>query len=279
MLLLALLLTGPVQPIVSAEWLLAHRADPDLVVIHAGRNRASYDTVHVAGARYLDWSEFTVTRNGIAVELPEPDSVAAALGRLGVGDGNRVVIYGDVLVAARLWFTLDWLGAGDRAFVLDGGLDRWRGLGYPAGADRPPPARPARLTPQLATGALVDADWVRTRLGSATALVDARNGEEFRGDKLEDGVPRAGHIPGAHNLDWTATIQDVRYLPLDRVKTLFAQAGIPATGELVAYCRTGTRSSVLYLLARSLGYQARMYDGSMVDWARRTELPMATGIP
>jgi thiosulfate/3-mercaptopyruvate sulfurtransferase len=34
-------------------------------------------------------------------------------------------------------------------------------------------------------------------------------------------------------------------------------------------------SSVNYFVARYLGYDARLYDGSMFEWSRRTELPVA----
>jgi thiosulfate/3-mercaptopyruvate sulfurtransferase len=268
------------NPIVDARWLADHRGDRDLVLLHVGRSRAAYDSAHVAGARYVDWSQYTVTRAGIAVELPEPDSLAELLGALGVGDQSRIVIYGDVLPAARLWFTLDWAGHGDRAAVLDGGLPAWTALGKPVTTVAPPAPTRARFTVRPDPGRVVDADWIRSRLEQAgTVLLDARNAEEFRGDKLEDGVARAGHIPGAKNLDWSETLVDGRYRSLDQVKQLFARAGVTETGEVVAYCRTGTRAAVLYLLARALGLETRMYDGSMVDWARRAELPIVTGQP
>ena len=45
----------------------------------------------------------------------------------------------------------------------------------------------------------------------------------------------------------------------------------------MTYCRVGTRASVLYFAAKMLGYEAVMYDGSMVDWSRRTKLPVVKG--
>ena len=38
----------------------------------------------------------------------------------------------------------------------------------------------------------------------------------------------------------------------------------------------GMRASVTYFVARHLGYDARMYDGSIVDWSRR-KLPAVMG--
>ena len=50
---------------------------------------------------------------------------------VGVSNGHRVVIYGNPVGASRLFFTLDYLGLGDRAALLDGGLAKWRAEGRP----------------------------------------------------------------------------------------------------------------------------------------------------
>ncbi|MFL5541857.1 MAG: sulfurtransferase [Longimicrobiaceae bacterium] len=38
---------------------------------------------------------------------------------------------------------------------------------------------------------------------------------------------------------------------------------------VVVYCRTGVQASWDYFVARYLGYQVKMYDGSFIDWSRR----------
>jgi 3-mercaptopyruvate sulfurtransferase SseA len=38
----------------------------------------------------------------------------------------------------------------------------------------------------------------------------------------------------------------------------------------------GMRASVVYFVARYLGYDARLYDGSIIDWTQR-RLPTTTG--
>ncbi|HYH80957.1 MAG TPA: sulfurtransferase [Longimicrobium sp.] len=43
----------------------------------------------------------------------------------------------------------------------------------------------------------------------------------------------------------------------------------PVGSTVVTYCRTGVQASWDYFVARYLGYDTRMYDGSYLDWSRR----------
>ena len=63
----------------------------------------------------------------------------------------------------------------------------------------------------------------------------------------------------------------------DSLRARFAAAGAEPGDTVVTYCRTGVQASHLYLVARSLGFTVRMYDGSFIDWSRRTELPVTRG--
>lgn len=51
----------------------------------------------------------------------------------GVSYDARVILYSDsvVLPAPRAYFTLDYLGHGDQAALLDGGLEKWKREGHP----------------------------------------------------------------------------------------------------------------------------------------------------
>ncbi|HEU5217026.1 MAG TPA: rhodanese-like domain-containing protein, partial [Gemmatimonadales bacterium] len=103
---------------------------------------------------------------------------------------------------------------------------------------------------------------------------DARTKEEFDGTNTEEGVSRPGHIPGAVNLDWTTTIADGKFRDTGQLKQLLVGAGAAPGKEIVAYCRVGTRASALYFVARLLGYSARVYDGSMNEWAGLAGMPV-----
>ena len=61
------------------------------------------------------------------------------------------------------------------------------------------------------------------------------------------------------------------------LKALLAGGGIAASNTLVAYCTVGMRAAHWYFVARVLGLNPKIYDGSMRDWSPRTDLPVAEG--
>jgi len=95
--------------LVQTDWLAAHLSDKNLVILHVGADRTTYEGGHIPGARFLRLSDIAVTRNGIPNELPPVADLKATFEKLGIGDRSRVVLYGDMLglFAARAYFTLD----------------------------------------------------------------------------------------------------------------------------------------------------------------------------
>lgn len=270
--------------LVTVDALAAALADPSTVVLHVARDRNEYDAGHLPGARYLPLGAIVVERGGLPNELPEPAALDSVFESVGVTDGSRVVLYGEPLVAARAYFTLDYLGLGEQVAVLDGGLGAWRLAGRPVTRDAQAAAPAvggftARPRPELVVGAA----WVAERLQApGVTILDARPADEYSGEKPGDGVRRPGHLPGASSLFWKETIvsdADPRLVDAARLGALFARAGAEPGDTVVTYCRTGVQASHLYLVARRLGYVVRMYDGSYLDWSRRAELPVARGTP
>src|SRR5581483_11021672 len=135
--------------LVTTNWLAQHLKDPKLVILHVSRDRKAYDDGHIPGARFLALSDIAVTREGILNELPPAAALKEVLERAGVSDDSRVILYGDssVLPATRAYFTLDYLGHGDSAALLDGGLPKWTAESRPVEKDAPP-ARQGKLTPR-----------------------------------------------------------------------------------------------------------------------------------
>jgi thiosulfate/3-mercaptopyruvate sulfurtransferase len=262
--------------LVDVSWLRANLGRPDLVVIHAGRSRAAYDSTHIPGARFVAWHEYTASRDDLPTELPPVDTLVALVRRLGISNGSRVVVYGDPITAARFFFTLDYLGHGERTALLDGGLEAWRAAGGDVSTEPVVPAA-GDFVARGWSGVVVDADWVHRRVNHpGVVVVDARSHDEFTGARPDTTLPRRGHIPGSVNLDWQSLLAGGRFRPPDELRAMLEAAGADPTDEVVATCASGARASVLYFVARYLGYRTRMYDGAFADWSRRLDLPVAS---
>lgn len=266
---------APPGPLVSAEWLKRHRADSGLILLHAERTSAPFDSAHIAGARFIGMASFTTKRGEILTELPPVAQLDSLLESLGVGNRGRIVLYGETLPVTRLYFTLDYLGLGSRVSVMDGGLAAWRAAGGRVTSEPTPQPARATLTVTVHPEVLADASWVNQhRTDKTVLLLDVRSREEFDGSKQEEGVSRPGHIPGAVNLDWTTTIADGKFRTLGDLRQLLAGAGAASDKQIVTYCRVGSRASAVYFVARLLGYRVRIYDGSMNEWAGLASMPV-----
>lgn len=263
-------LLGTDTVLVSPAWLSAHLDQPGVVVVHIDRNRTGYDAGHIQGSHFLNLSSILVERDGIPNELPPVATLDSVLEAIGIGDDTRVIITGEPLSAARLFFTLDYLGHASHA-LLDGGTEMWVEGGWPVSSAQST-AAPASFTPAPQPDLVVDGAWVKANLKApGITLLDARPGADFV----------AGHIPGARSLFWRNTL-DGSPLALHSepwLRGFFFGSGVPRAGQVVTYCRSGMQASYLYFVARYLGYDVKMYDGSMAEWTSIPGAPVEMGAP
>lgn len=269
----------PFGPLVEAEWLAAHLDDVVVADVRwylDGRSgRAAYRAGHIPGAVFVDVDGVLAAPVGSGPgrhPLPAPAHFAAALGRLGIGDRDRVVAYDDAggSIAARMWWMLT--ATGHEAAVLDGGLGAWPGPLSTEPVERPP----AALTvPPAWPDSVVDADEVAALIASGAAtVVDARAAERYRGE-VEPIDPRPGHIPGARSAPWSGNLDPDtgRFRSADELRSTFEDIG-----PVVAYCGSGlTACHDLLALAVAGLPPGRLYEGSWSDWSSQPERPAALG--
>jgi thiosulfate/3-mercaptopyruvate sulfurtransferase len=268
--------------LVSGNWLASHLKDRSLVILHVG-SKKDYDAGHIPGARLVTLGDVSITgKRGLRLELPPASLLEQAFGSLGVSNASRIVVYAgteSVQSATRVWFTLDYLGLGDRAALLDGGLAEWRAEGRPLSTEAPA-ARPRKLVAHPKPQVVVGADWVRAHLDDpGVQLLDARLPEFYSGANA-GGMPRAGHIPGARNVPFTSLLTEKgRLKPPDALRALLYNGrGGSKPALTVSYCHIGQQATVIYFVARYLGIDARLYDGSFQDWSMRPDLPVEPAV-
>ena len=269
----------PKNMVVSTDWLSSHLHDANLVILAIG-DRADYDRAHVPGAAFLTYASLSARNSPLTLELPPMTDLAATFSELGVGNDKRIVIYvngGRVIQATRAWLTLDAMGLGGQASILDGGISAWQTEGRPVSQEAPAPKR-GTLTPCPQTDVIVDARFVVANMGQhGIEIVDARAPEFYLGENTASGK-RPGHIPGAVNLPFSSlTDEHGKFYSTADLRGMFARTGIKPGERVVSYCHIGLQATMVYFTARYLGYDARLYDGSWEDWSAHHEFPAVTG--
>lgn len=250
--------------VVSTQWLAAHLSDPKLVIIHAG-DPDNYRTAHIPGARSLPGNKFTAP----GTELPPDDQLKAALEGIGISDDSRVVIYSPDWgpIASRLFFTLDYLGFNNAA-LLDGGIEKWQEEKRSTSTDEPVVTR-GTLTVHPHPELVAKLSQVKELTGGPnpnTVIVDARPLRRYR----------TGHLPGAVPFFWEKNLVDAEAMsqvlksPAE-LRKMYAAAGVTPGKKVISYCEVGWQATYAYFIARYLGYDAAMYDGSWSEWSKEKQ--------
>lgn len=280
--------------LIDVETLSKNLHQPNWVVIDCrfsladtSRGRRAYLEGHIPGALYAHLDEDLCSpvvpgRTG-RHPLPAVEMLVERFSRWGIDATVQVVAYDDWpgaagAVAARLWWSLRWLGHTAVA-VLDGGWDAWLAEGKPvtAGEEQGRMARnfQAVVHPELlATTAEVEI----MRLDANFKVFDSRAAERYRG--LNETIdPVAGHVPGAWSAPFADNMAaDGKFLPAPVLRDRFTKLldGVPPENSTF-YCGSGVSAAhnLLALAHAGLG-DARLYVGSWSEWITDPSRPVAT---
>jgi thiosulfate/3-mercaptopyruvate sulfurtransferase len=279
-------LAGPVEPLVTPQWLKDHQSDPAIVVLDVrsaidGGGGDAYDRGHVPGAVHSDYDKagWRVTRNGVPFMLPTTAELEKLIGETGIDEDSHVVVVPagvsatDFGAAARVYWTLKVAGH-PAVSILDGGFAAWQAAGYPLESGKRAPA-PKIFSSSIDDSLLAEVEAVE-RNATAT-LVDARPASYFEGKQKAPASKAYGHIPGAINLDSASFYDPVtnRLRPKEQLARI--AAALPS-GPVVAYCNTGHWAATDWFVLSVLLSRpdVRLYDGSMVEWTADPRRPVAS---
>ncbi|MGH2636220.1 MAG: sulfurtransferase [Actinomycetota bacterium] len=271
--------------LVETGWLEEHLDDAGHRVIEVDEDTQAYEKGHIRGA--VGWNWNTDLHTKVGREYVSRQELSDLLSRAGVGDGTTVVLYGgnNNWFAAYAYWILKLRGF-ENVKLLNGGRKKWELESRELTQDVP-----SHDPTGIAIGGAERPDIRALRdevLGKleASAFVDVRSPEEFRGEKLApDHLPQEqaqvpGHIPGAANVPWVkAANDDGTFKSADELKALYDAEGVTGDREVIAYCRIGERSShTWFALTELLGYgNVKNYDGSWTEYGSLVAAPVEKG--
>ena len=268
---------GAFDTLIDPEVLAARAGDAGWRIVDCraaltdlGFGAASYQAGHIPGAVFADLAN---DLSGPIVRgvtgrhpLPEPATLAATFGRLGIGADTQVVAYdaANGAYAARAWWLLRWLGH-PRVAVLDGGLAGWQALGYPLESGDVHPTATTFPIRRSLTRTVTAADIVER--GATFDLIDARALPRYRGE-VEPIDPVAGHIPGARCVPFEGNLDErQRFVAPAALASRFAPPPPQSEKPRVCYCGSGVTAchDILAIVHAGLPEPA-LYPGSFSEW-------------
>jgi thiosulfate/3-mercaptopyruvate sulfurtransferase len=285
-------LVGPAmaaEVIVDTAYVAKQKDRPGVVVLDARHERA-YKSEHIPGAISLGGRGAAAVLRDVDARILPVKTLEKILGEAGISRDHEIIVYGskgDTGMTVPFWI-LEYLGA-DKVRAYWGGIDDWKAAKQPlTKEERKLPA--AKFAAKVREDRLASTDYVRANLkNAAVQLVDARTPKEFSGEDIR--AVRGGHIPGARLIpfeqNWVdpeaakklaggqaASRDGMALKDLTALRELYK--GLDPKKEVVAYCQTGTRSTLTYVALRSLGFdKIRNYDDSWIVWGSRPDLPVA----
>lgn len=281
--------------IVETDWLADHLNDPNVRVLDCTTHlmpptksgpydvlsgRADFEKGHIPGAGFADIdNELSDKAHALHFMLPSPEFFADAIGKLGVGDDTKVILYSTAnhWWATRLWWMLRVFGHDDAA-VLNGGFQKWCREGR---ASEQGPARlsgQALFTSKYREGHIAGKEDVLAAIGAAdTCTLNALRPDQHAGTGGTV-YGRLGHISGSINVAAVNVVDsNNEFKSAAELRRQFAEA--LAKPRVITYCGGGIAASSATMLLTMLGHtNVQLYDASLSEWATDPALPMEINI-
>jgi len=277
-------------PLVDVNWIKENSCKPGVVVLDIrseidGGSKMDYLRGHIPCAVYSDYAKggWRTKVNNVPGMLPPVPEIQKLIGSLGIDNATHVVIYSagtnatSMGSATRVFWTFKVLGD-DNVSILNGGFAAYA-------ADKKnrldtnwsvPGAK--SFTAHFRKDMYPSEADVEKAMKARVVLVDNRPSDQYLGVNRIALAKRSGTIPGAKNLPepWLTENDGGAFRNSEELKKLYKTAGVPLQGEEINFCNTGHWASIGWFASHELlgNKQAKLYDGSMVEWSADPKAPM-----
>ena len=265
------ILAAPFPALVDSAWLAQNK---ERVVVLDVRSRAEYLQGHWPYARWAGFRElpWQLAYNDIPGYLPNQKELSELLGSLGLQGSESVLVIGSgerparIAEATRVVWSLMIAGF-QRVALLDGGIES---LPVQDLVKAQPLIRPTECNIRFQADLLAHYNRVEGLLDDNGIVVDFRPTPYFEGERRDPQVREGGTILEARGYAPRFLLDEAsgRFLSPQTIKQDFEQYGIPIDGAVVTFSDTGVWAALGWFVLHRLldNTQARLYDGSMVEW-------------
>jgi thiosulfate/3-mercaptopyruvate sulfurtransferase len=265
--------------LVTPQTLKQNLGKPDWVVVDC-RDYKKYLAGHIPGAVSFGKRCKKALRDPTSRVWKDVSKYEKILGNVGIGNDTHVVFYygdlRDMPDASVGFWVLEYLGH-DKVHVLNGGIGAWLKAGYKL-EKKPVKPKPKTFKVKLRKSVYADTTEILAIAEGkkkGVQLIDSRTKKEFIGKDCR--ALRCGHIPNV-----TINVSHIDTLPrtarggilpvLDPNVVSKAFASLDKNKRTIAYCQTGTRSTLTYLQLRLLGFKdPANWDESWRVWGSSLE--------
>lgn len=262
------------QDIIKAKELAKISNNKDVIIV-SGRSPADYKKRHITNSVNLNHKDL-YSDSGVENMLKPTDDIAQILGSKGITNEKTIIIYdeGSGKYACRLYWILDYMGA-ENVKILDGQMKAWSMTRIPF-TDLVPTVQVGTFTAKVDKSKLATIAQVKDAQKDAnTVILDVRTIAEYNGESETE--LRKGHIPGAKNIPYENVLTNRSKLKSkENLANLFNAEGVTADKEIIIYCGSGIRASIVYFALKSvLAYpKVKVYDGAYLEWQSDSANPV-----
>lgn len=238
------------------------------------RDSELYSLSHLPNALNLSVN-LTYEHKKIDGKITQPKKMQKVLRDLGLDVNDNIVVYDDgtFFDAARVFWTLEVYGF-KNVKLLNGGYSQWEKSNLPL------TSKDTKITKSNYI-ASIDNKRLATKFSTQIAtknpkqvIIDARGYNAYIGKKSSakrfGHIPRAIHIPAAHNIDQSDKLAVLK--SQDQLKELYKN--VNKDEKVVIYCAIGRIATTNYFALRELGYNVSNYDASWREWGNDFNLPI-----
>lgn len=238
----------------------------------------SYMSGHIEGALHIPPQMMVSNIPPAPGRIATVEQLTRLFAFLGMTPDTHFIVYDDEGGgwAGRFIWTLDAIGHQNYSY-LNGGLQAWKTAQLPL-SKSVPQVEPTEPDISIDPSVLVEIPDILAQLDSPDFVVwDARSPAEYRGER--SGAQKAGHIPGAVNIEWTQLMDHQNGLRIrPDAREFLASQGITGKRPIITHCQSHHRSGFTYLVGKSLGFDIKGYHGSWAEWGNHPDTPVETGV-